>query len=251
MPVFNEAASIIGTLDELVQDPRFSRVSNLILLDDCSTDQTWKVINEWLLENSAISSRVTLLKNSENIGHGPSTMRLWGFALSLEPDYVLVADGDGEVNGSVLFDLLDQSERNCVNIIGCRTNRRDPSFRKIFSLVTQGLVLYYSRRWPCDANSPYRALEGKTLGNLRDKLGAFDTKLKLPNVYMTALLLEQDVAHEFTEVEMRQRPDGAAQGSTWQAATSFLPSKKMLKFAGSSFVEAFGVLSRLKKSHVK
>lgn len=74
VPFFNAQKYIIETLESI----RLQTYSNiqLVLLDDCSTDDSFKLVREWLSVHGSRFAEVALLRNEENKGTSYSCRRL-------------------------------------------------------------------------------------------------------------------------------------------------------------------------------
>lgn len=96
IPVFNEGATI-GHLVKLVaaQKP----VRELVIVDDCSTDNTWNVLQEL----AAQDNRIRLFRHEQNRGKGAALRT--GFAHVSAP-VVLVQDADLEYDPTEYYLLL-------------------------------------------------------------------------------------------------------------------------------------------------
>lgn len=95
MPAFNEAASIVEVVRlVLAQRP----VQEVIVVDDCSQDNTWVLLQEFAGEG-----RVKLLRHQSNQGKGAALRTGFGHATA---PYVLVQDADLEYDPAEYHVLL-------------------------------------------------------------------------------------------------------------------------------------------------
>lgn len=60
---------------------------NLIICDDCSKDNTWKILEEYAQKDS----RIKIIKNEKNLGYNKNFEKLLGFVTS---DYFMLSDQD-------------------------------------------------------------------------------------------------------------------------------------------------------------
>lgn len=96
MPVFNEGATVAEIVTAvLAQRP----VQQLIIVDDCSTDNTW----ERLQAAASADARVSIIRHQANQGKGAALRT--AFAGVASP-YVIVQDGDLEYNPAEYHRLL-------------------------------------------------------------------------------------------------------------------------------------------------
>jgi glycosyltransferase involved in cell wall biosynthesis len=98
VPAFNEEALILGVLNGM---PDF--IDQIIVIDDCSTDDT----NELVTEALAKDSRIRLLTHSKNLGLGQTLID--GYLASLETDaeITVVMAGDDQMDPNDLPGMLD------------------------------------------------------------------------------------------------------------------------------------------------
>lgn len=86
MPVFNEANTLAEIIRLVLAQPM---VRELVIVDDCSTDDSWRVLQEITAEDS----RIKLTRHEVNQGKGAALRR--GFS-SVSGDVVIVQDADLE-----------------------------------------------------------------------------------------------------------------------------------------------------------
>lgn len=82
----------------------------LILVEDCSTDNTLSVINEYVAKDS----RVKLVKHDVNLGAGQS--RRDGIEASTG-EYIITIDGDDEITSTFIADLVDKAKDTDADIV--------------------------------------------------------------------------------------------------------------------------------------
>lgn len=96
IPAFNEEKKISQVVDSI---PDY--VDHIIIIDDCSQDNTPNIISN--LKNKNIS----YLRNDKNNGVGFSMVRGYELAMDLNNDLMIKIDGDGQMDPSHLPGLLD------------------------------------------------------------------------------------------------------------------------------------------------
>lgn len=96
IPAYNEGAFIEGVIKTM---PDF--VDNIIVVDDCSQDDTFDKASR------CGDRRVTVLKTRENQGMGGATIMGYQKALELDSDVIIKMDGDGQMDPEYLPKLLD------------------------------------------------------------------------------------------------------------------------------------------------
>lgn len=96
MPVFNEAATVADMIKVvLAQRP----VQQLVIVDDCSTDNTWEKIQS----AAKTDSRISLIRHEKNQGKGAALRT--GFAGATAP-IVVIQDADLEYDPAEYYRLL-------------------------------------------------------------------------------------------------------------------------------------------------
>jgi glycosyltransferase involved in cell wall biosynthesis len=96
IPAHNEASHISQVINTM---PEF--VDRLIVVDDCSQDDTYEVAL------SCGDNRVVALKTPKNSGVGGATVLGYRKGIELESDIIVKMDGDGQMDPAYLSTLLD------------------------------------------------------------------------------------------------------------------------------------------------
>lgn len=121
VPVFNEQRRVVEALTRVLAQPF---VAEVIVVDDGSTDDSWKLINAFT------DDRVHAVRQPINQGKGAALRR--GFALASAP-FVAVHDADLEYDPAELEKLLEP----------LRDGRADVVFGSRFMSGNAHRVLYY------------------------------------------------------------------------------------------------------------
>ncbi|MFW6064692.1 MAG: glycosyltransferase family 2 protein [Candidatus Natronoplasma sp.] len=101
IPAYNEEDRIEKVLKETSQ-----YVDDIIVVDDSSTDGTVQVAEEF--------SKVTLLRNEENLGYLRSLRRGFG---AVEGEIIVTIDADGEHDPSFIPDLVSPIEEGEADLV--------------------------------------------------------------------------------------------------------------------------------------
>ena len=130
VPFYNEEATIQISIENLL---KVSQISQVILVDDCSTDSSLKIAKEFLKRNNEI----LILQTTKNAGKG-AAVRL---ALnSVNSEYVIVHDADLEYNPQDILPMmkLAESNKNIDVVLGSRfignKTRRNIYLRTFFAI---------------------------------------------------------------------------------------------------------------------
>jgi glycosyltransferase involved in cell wall biosynthesis len=98
MPVHNEQAQVERAIKRV---PDF--VDFIVAVDDGSTDDTWGVLSR------VSDGRLTKLRHGRNAGVGAATKTGYLHCLKAQADLIAVMDGDGQMDGRDLLQLLERA----------------------------------------------------------------------------------------------------------------------------------------------
>jgi dolichol-phosphate mannosyltransferase len=234
MPVFNEADGLSETLADL--DINFPELKKLIIIDDFSNDGSIEVALDYAKSNKI---PLEVFKNSQNLGHGHSTIKGLFLALKFadQSDYVLTSDGDGQVSGRELCKLVDAQElSNADVVVGLRTQRTDLLYRRIITRVAILSLFLMTGVRSRDSNTPVRLWKREILSDALSRIPKAD--LFVPNIYLTRVITERAYSIVFSEILQNDRNGNRLQGGvTWSNKWSHLPSKKLLRFCRKALRE--------------
>lgn len=154
IPCYNAANYIERCLDAL-QKQNF-RDFNVILVDDCSTDNTVDVIE---LYAKTSSLKITLLRNEENAGPGVSRNRAIAFS---NAEYVCFCDSDDWYDSDYLEQMVNAAQGKTADMVLCNSRKviangsidivllkdlpADPSPRQVLALGVDSLCNIMVRR---------------------------------------------------------------------------------------------------------
>lgn len=134
VPCYNEESIIDNTvqkisicLNKLISSGKISSESNILLVDDGSTDKTWERITELCKKYLAVCG----LKLSRNCGH--QTALLAGLMYAKEKcDVTISLDADLQDDINVLKDFIDEYNRGSDIVYGVRSDRStDTLFKRV------------------------------------------------------------------------------------------------------------------------
>ena len=117
IPLFNEDKNIISLLDEIVSALKNYKDFEIVLIDDCSNDNTFKIINSY---NNY--KRITIIQNNFNKGQSFS---LYKGISNASFDTIITLDGDGQNNPYDIPTLLSTIIRNKMFSRGIRVKKNN------------------------------------------------------------------------------------------------------------------------------
>ena len=227
MPAWNEATGITEFLTEIHDS--FSGIEHtLIVVDDCSTDNTAQVVKD--LAETGIP--VLCQSNQSNSGHGPTTVTALHLGLETGAEIVIALDGDGQFLGSDILKSYQELQSSNFDIIeGIRTRKNDPLYRKFTTYSTRVLVWSRCRDFPPDANTPLRVYRRGILQEILKRIPA--TSL-VPNLMISTYVRVNKISVGFMQVNFIDRRGDNPKSTTWGRSKSYLPSKRFVKFCGQA-----------------
>jgi len=165
MPVYNEVAGLAGVIAD-IREHVLDVVagSELIVVDDCSTDGSAGVV----AAEAAHDPRIRLVTNDTNSGHGPTVRR--GLDESLG-EWIFHLDSDGQVDVSE-FAMLWAARERADLVLGMRLDRHDPWHRLVLTRFTRVVVSALSRRRVPDGNVPFKLVRRSLFGHLAGSMPA-------------------------------------------------------------------------------
>jgi undecaprenyl-phosphate 4-deoxy-4-formamido-L-arabinose transferase len=230
MPIFNESDGIAETLTSIDEAFRDSGATvTMCIQNDVSTDNTLQVLAEL---STTLQLNIAVETNKQNQGHGPTTFAAYQRALNSGSSIVMQLDSDGQFDATELPMLCSAIAEGKEVVIGIRSNRVDPWFRKFLTyLLRNFLRARYLGRFP-DPNSPIRAYSASVLSPMLSEL---PNEPLIPNIYLSILAVRKKLNVEFVPVSHRERRGSESTGTMWQSANQWTKIARLLKFCRKSF----------------
>ncbi len=148
IPVYNEEKRIDKTFEALkrVRLPRGLKLSQIIFVDDGSTDRTFELIRTWIFNlPEVMSQKLSVISYKKNRGKG-NAIKLG--MLASNSDYTLFFDADMSTPLSELRKLSPFMAKGVSVIIGTRKNghstvtRHQPLYRELMGRVFTSLTQF-------------------------------------------------------------------------------------------------------------
>ena len=129
IPIYNEESNIKKLFDEIINTNVYQLVNNIIFVDDCSKDQSLKLIQR-IQKNY---KKVHIITHSSNYGQSAC---LKSAANYTSDKSIITMDGDGQNNPKDIAKLLNKylSNKKIYLVSGIRNKRKD-SFIKILTSI--------------------------------------------------------------------------------------------------------------------
>ncbi len=161
VPCYNEETQIKNVIDTMP-----SYIDSIVIIDDCSTDNTIQVVQNSILQHS----KVILIEHEKNQGVGGAIATGYKYARDRDFDAAVVMAGDGQMDPIYLPDLLKPITSGEANYT--KTNRllsgkaydKIPKTRYWGNSILSLLTKIASGYWHiADSQSGYTAIDKKAL----------------------------------------------------------------------------------------
>lgn len=192
MPVYNEE-QIIEEVVRNVYGKILSKIpdSEFIIVNDCSTDNTLKILKKLSKE----LRKIKIITPEKNSGHGKA-IRL-GF-LNAKKDWVFHIDSDNEYDPSEYWEL-DKLKKRYDIILGYRKNRKDPLHRLVLTRIARLINFLLFGSLIRDTNSAFKLMNRKALqhiiSNLPDDAFAYSILISIMARKLKYRITEIPVTH--------------------------------------------------------
>ncbi len=163
LPVHNEFNNLRSLIIEW--DTELKKIAHIkhefVVVEDCSTDGTKKLITE-------LEKTYSIINLSSDKKRGYSKAVLDGIKAS-KGDYILCTDSDNQIKVNSLIENIDNLPKSDIFLIGKRTPRNDPIHRKIYSKMFKMLhdLLFSSNL--SDPSCPFVIGKKETFKKLPEK----------------------------------------------------------------------------------
>jgi dolichol-phosphate mannosyltransferase len=223
VPVFNEGQRIEAVLRRLLLE--FDELlSQIIIIDDCSSDDTADVlihlVDEW--------PQLKVFRNSLNLGHGPSIMKGLEIALQSGASHFLTYDGDGYLDCAEIvagIRKMNLYEEDVVLEI-IRSGRSDPGYRKIITFCLRLCVTLLTLKKVSDPNTPSRVV---SRNNLEIFLEITSPSIPVPSLWFG--IFARRNRFKIKEIEVSVEIESPLEiRNHWNSKLQFFPSARFVGF---------------------
>ena len=200
IPAYNEQA----TIETVIQDwyPIIEKIGNdskLVIIDDGSKDDTYKIMQECAKTREAFEPLT-----KPNGGHGATILFGYQYALDQGADYIFQTDSDGQTKSEEFWAFWERRNEYDM-VIGHRKGRED-GFSRVFVTKTLKLVLLLLFHVKVtDANTPFRLMKADTLAKY---LPLIPKDYNLSNVIISVIYAKKKLAVKYLPITFRPRQGG-------------------------------------------
>lgn len=213
IPCYNEqevlpkTITVLGALAEKIKQETGVE-TQLLLVDDGSSDSTWSIIKESALKSIFVSG----LKLSHNRGHQNA---LWaGMEASVDHcDAMISIDADLQDDENVIVDMVRQLQSGKDIVYGVRKERKTDTFFKRFTAQTFYRIMQMADKDVIYNHADFRLMSNRALKAL--------IQYSERNLFLRAIVRELGFQEGFVYYDRKAR----------EAGESKYPLKKMLAFS--------------------
>jgi dolichol-phosphate mannosyltransferase len=223
VPVFNEGLRIESVLKELLIE--FDEIlTSLIIVDDCSTDDTSNVLSVFMESND----KCKVFRNSSNLGHGPSVMEGLRIASEGTSTHVLTYDGDGYLRCDDIMKGIRSANLNEKDTVleMVRVHRQDPGYRKLITKSLRLFVVFFTSKKVSDPNTPSRVINKETL---KAFLSATSATNPVPSLWFAIFARKNHYDIREFKVRVKVEPSLKIRNS-WDSKLRMIPSRRFILF---------------------
>lgn len=230
IPAYNEQA----TIETVIQDwyPIIEKIGNdskLVIIDDGSKDDTYKIMQECAKTREAFEPLT-----KPNGGHGATILFGYQYALDQGADYIFQTDSDGQTKSEEFWAFWERRNEYDM-VIGHRKGRED-GFSRVFVTKTLKLVLLLLFHVKVtDANTPFRLMKADTLAKY---LPLIPKDYNLSNVIISVIYAKKKLAVKYLPITFRPR----------QGGVNSINMKKIIKIGKQACKDFIQINKIIKKS---
>lgn len=174
VPAFNEKEIVEDSLEKLtslidtmIENNQISKKSQILVIDDGSTDNTWSLIQKIADKNKLIKA----IKLSKNFGHQNAIVA--GIEHSLDFDYSITLDIDLQDDPSKITEMIEKANNGANIVYGVRDNRDSDSWFKRNSAKAFYKLMNWLGASTIPNHADFRLLDNKAMSEL-EKFTEYD-----------------------------------------------------------------------------
>jgi len=229
VPFFNEEKNLI-TLSNLIKKTSVDRNFSykILFLDDCSTDNSYKIISEFKVNN--MDNDLIVYQNKENLGHGKSLLRLYDLTNDYleKADSIVTLDSDMKMVYNEFCDIFENE-----NSVICKRSRFEEGiFRTLITLCAEFIIFLKTGRLWRDGNCPLRLYKKEDFLIIKELI---PNNLLTPNIVSTIIFIRLKIP--FTRKKINLIHDKKNSGVSWKGVSPFSKYINILKFSLKSSIE--------------
>lgn len=127
IPCYNSEKTISNVVQE-IKELKLNHEKEIILINDCSSDETWKVVSGIAMTNPNVKA----INLSKNFGQHSALMA--GYR-EITGDYVVSLDDDGQTPANETYKLLEEIEKGYDVVYASYANKKHSAFRNIGTAI--------------------------------------------------------------------------------------------------------------------
>ena len=116
IPAYNVEKQIIRVLNKIPEKIFTDHLTNIIIIEDCSTDNTKQVIENYI-KNSKNNNFIKLIQNKRNHRYGGVQKVAFRYALENNFDYVIMLHGDDQYDPKMIPEFIKKILNDNVDAI--------------------------------------------------------------------------------------------------------------------------------------
>src|SRR5579864_4227332 len=155
IPVYNESEVIIGIVKQIIKQG----YRNLIVIDDGSTDDTYKKLKK---------EKIVLLRHVVNRGKGAAIKTGIEAAKILNADIIVTFDGDGQHNSKDINKLYKKIQLGYDVVLGYREfiKEKMPRLKILANTIANLFIWIFYGIWVRDSQSGFRVYTKKAFNSI-------------------------------------------------------------------------------------
>ena len=211
IPAYNEEECILDTYEKIIDyNDKYSTNYDVIVINDCSTDNTLKICNE---------NNIPVISLIHNLGIGGAVQTGYKYAYENNYDIALQYDGDGQHDINYVKTICDPIIRGEADfVIGSRfvesgtSEFQSSSARRLGIKIISNTIKLVTRKRIYDVTSGFRAADRKVIADF-----AKSYPVDYPETITNTELLKKNYRVKEVPVSMNERMGGVSSINSWKS----------------------------------